>query len=193
MSAQAEVPRSSAKQVVELLRIEASNNACFKDVCHIFALRERARQQVTIASLTITMAKEGFKYSRDELAQVLKILAGLHIGYLDYDMKGRLRALKGIKVTLQSIGLAAISKKDGLDRYSLSPMFGKLPLPPEDVVSKAVSVKKELEKETPKRQERSYPASLVVTFETETVTFTIPAGITSKQLASMLSELYKKV
>ncbi len=178
------------KQIVENLRMEASVDLAFNAVCTVFALRERARQQVTINSLMITMLKEGFKFSRPQYEKVLQFLASQGIGYLDYDMKGRMRALKGIKVTLQSIGMAALSKKDGLDTFTLAPMFSKLPVNPPVAVPKKEVVESNGHKK-PTRAERSYPASLTVVFETETVSFIVPNGITSAQLGSLLSSLFK--
>ncbi len=199
MNTQTVQPVSGTKAVVEALRTEAAKNPAFNAVCHIFALRERARQQVTINSLSITMAKEGFSVTKSQCEDIIKFMASIKLGTLDFDLKGRLRALKNIKVTLQSIGLAAISRKDDLEKYHLTPVFGTLPMPavvtpPAEAIIKAQAIKKQAEEEAnrAKRSERSYPASLVVTFETEQQTFNIPSGLTSKQLGTLLAELFNK-
>lgn len=96
--------------IVEQLRNEVKTNKCLDAVCHVFAIRERARQQVTLTSLRQTMTREGYSFSFDEYEGVLKFLAKIGIGKLQKDSKGHIQALIDIKLTLQSLGLVAIDK-----------------------------------------------------------------------------------
>src|ERR1700722_8921493 len=132
--------------IPERLQAEAQKNECFAAICTVFALRERTRSQVTVQSLMATMEKEGFKFSREQYEKCLVFLATLHIGKLDHDMKGRVRGLKNINITLQSIGLASVGKQV-LKRYSPKKPFTRLPEPtvlkqplPEPVSKAPVSI-----------------------------------------------------
>lgn len=95
------------KELVEKLRKEAQVNKAFNAVCHIFALRQRARKEIYINSLMQKMEKEGFRFEKADYVKVLQFLASLGIGKLYTDHKGRVMGLKEIHTTLQSIGSSA--------------------------------------------------------------------------------------
>lgn len=116
-------------QIVERLRDYASKNPTFNAMAHSFAMRERTRQQITVHSISASMAKEGFNFSKREFQDALAFMASLKLGHLTTDHKGRITALKGIQMTLQSIGLASVSKKDSLARNTTVIPFVKLPVP----------------------------------------------------------------
>lgn len=120
----------SPAQVIDKLRTRASTDAVFHAVAEVFAMRERTRQQVTLQSLMATMLKEGYKFNKEQYTSVLAFMATLGLGTLERDNKGRIRALKGISITLQSIGLAAVSKKDNLAKNNIGTPFVKLPQEP---------------------------------------------------------------
>lgn len=91
----------------ETIQKEAESNKVFRDVAHVFAQRDRARTVVTLSSLHQTMKKRGYHYDKKDLVPVLTKLASAGIGKLDIDFKGKVRALKDIKVKLQSVGAVA--------------------------------------------------------------------------------------
>lgn len=189
MSAQSveSVYRQSPKNMVEALRAEAQGNKVFSAVCHIFALRERARRQVTIAALRNKMSIEGFEFTTAQLQSVLKFMASLGIGKLDQDSKGRIRALKEIKHTLQSIGNAAIAKGEKLDRYDAIDPLIKLPgatAAPQPHIQ-AVQV--------PKTAPASgYKTTLTIDMNGKMVNFELPHISGPEELGLLLADLYVK-
>ncbi len=177
-----QVPTKSIKDVVTQLQAAAKTSPVFNAVCYIFAIRERARQQVMVNTLQARMAKEGFNYNLDELMGVLKTLAGLGLGRLHHDSKGKILGLKEIKHTLQSIGLAAISKSDSIQNFRPSTSFAKLP------VAEASTAKVQAVVAAPLR--RPLPVVMTVTIDGKPVVFEAPHGISPEDLASLLSRLY---
>lgn len=97
--------------LIETLKKEAATNKAANAVFHVFALRQRARRNVTVHSLEQRMKKEGFDFSPNEYSGVLKTLAGLGFGKLQTDHKGRVKALTDVNTTLQSIGSAACGQR----------------------------------------------------------------------------------
>lgn len=120
------VPQSPVL-MVQKLREFAGKSPAFSAMAHAFAMRERTRQQITIHSLIASMVKEGYNFTKDEYRQALTFMANLKLGNLERDRKGQVSALKGITYTLQSIGLASVSKKDSLAKNSVGTPFRQLP------------------------------------------------------------------
>lgn len=120
------------------LKEEAKKNEAFRAVCTVFAVRARARQKVTLTSLSRVMHREGFQFSADDYKAVLARFADLGIGKLDRDPKNRLRALKDISIRLQSIGKAAVDGNVALTPFKPAVRFKDLPAmvetPPKPVV-----------------------------------------------------------
>ncbi len=173
--------------VVAKIRKEASQKPAFNAVFQVFAKRQRARAQVTMHSLTATMKKEGFKYSRDEYAQVLKFLAHLGLGRAEFNRNNKFKALKDIKVTLQSIGLAATAKSEALDKWYSHNKFSSLPNQAADYVKPA------LQKDVVRAVNIRYPAELTVKFsKDEVTTFKLPLGLSPKELGLLLASQYSK-
>jgi hypothetical protein len=174
--------------LVSKLRNEVVNNEVFSAVMHKFALRQRARAQVTLHSLTQTMDKEGFKYTRADYVEVLKVLGGLGFGKLEYDSKKRLIALKNVNTTLQSIGKAAVGKGE-LKKVQFKNKFNTLTTMP---LKRAISL--EVKRDTVKAVSIRYQAELTVKFsKDETTTFPLPGGLSPKELGLLLSSQYAKV
>lgn len=115
--------------IIEKLKEEVTKNPAANAVLHVFALRKRTAQSVTIARLTQSMKNEGFIYTRGDYESVLKTLADLGVGKLDIDSKGRIRSLRDIKLTLQSIGGAACGAKPNLAGFRQRARYGKLQVP----------------------------------------------------------------
>lgn len=127
MNPEVEIKRIGSKNLVGQLRDRANKSPTFKNMAHVFAIRERTRQQISLNTLFMSMTKEGFKFSKADYARELEFLASVGIGRIDRDTKGRLRSLNGITVTLQSIGLASVSNKDKLEKFTPAIQFTKLP------------------------------------------------------------------
>lgn len=120
----------NTKEMISQLRLEASKNPALNAVLHVFACRQRARSTLDVKVLERRMVKEGFKYASEEYVKILRLLGGVGIGKLDTDPKGRVRALKDIKITFQSLGLAVYSGNDNeLKTFKQRNKFVKLPIP----------------------------------------------------------------
>lgn len=171
--------KMNPKEVAALLKAEAASNPVFNAVCMAFAIRERARQQVTIQTLKATMAKEGYKFPTEEYAKILTFLSSLGIGRLDRNAKNKVRGLKDIKVTLQSIGRVATSEGvTKMDRLNVKNTFTKLKADEkEQEVSKVLNPP-------------VYPASLTVTIDGAPVSFPLPKGLTTDQLGTLLTKIF---
>lgn len=180
----------SPAQVVTAIRNEAAKNPVLNAVCHVFAIRERARQQVTLSTLRITMSREGYNHTTEQLQEVLKFFGDLGLGKIERNSKGAIVALKGIKSTLQSIGLAGISKKDALDKFEPSHAFKALTPDlqrPNRVAAAAAPTKK-----APAELPSELKVSLTVDLNGTPVTFNAPTGIAPAELCLMLSQMFSK-
>lgn len=112
--------------LIEKLQAEAKKSEVAKDLFLAWTVRQRARQVVGLAPLYKRMTADGFTYTWDEYGSVLKFLASVGIGRLDLDPKGKLRGLKDIKLSLQSVGRAAIDGSLSVEALKRRATFGKL-------------------------------------------------------------------
>lgn len=96
------------KQVIESLKKEASTNEAVSAILHVFALRKRARRQVTVQGLALRMKEEGFPFPKKDYESFIAFMASLGLGTLHAGKNGRPLAIKDIGVTLQSLGRAAL-------------------------------------------------------------------------------------
>lgn len=120
------------QKLIAALKDLAHKSKAANDVFHVFATRERTRNQVTVESLQARMTEEGFKHSNEEYGNVLKALADLGFGKIKTGRKGRIVALVEIKTTLQSIGEAAVGRRQILMNYAPRSRYSPLALPPEE-------------------------------------------------------------
>lgn len=97
------------KQVETALKNEAAKNKVFNDLCAVLAFRQRSRETLSVNALATYTKKHGFIYSKAEYQSVLKTLALMGIGTVDYTNRGRMIGLKNIKMNLQDIGKTALS------------------------------------------------------------------------------------
>lgn len=134
--------------LIDNLKKEAQTNEAFNAVCHMFALRKRARNDVTVEALTRRMEKEGFKYTKEQYVDILKTMSKLGIGKLDSTASGKVRALKDVKMTLQSIGKAAVATSD-LRTFRKRNRFAAIDIPREHL---AETPKEEPAKEATKTE-----------------------------------------
>lgn len=114
------------QETIVALNNKAASSKCANAVFHAFALRQRARQQVTLVALMAKMENEGFKFKVSEYQDVLKFLGDLGLGTLAFGAKGQIRALTQVKITLQSIGEAAIGSRTKFDSFKQRAKFKKL-------------------------------------------------------------------
>jgi hypothetical protein len=185
--------------VTQALRdLKASNpvaDALFTD----WALRQRARANVTMHGLEQRMKADGFAFDKQEYGKVLKFLAGLGLGRLDTDHKGRVRALKDVKTTLQSIGLAACGEKGAVVPFRQRNRFVKLvpkAAAPAEGTPVPATPKPQIQP-VPMRRRRpkvvgrilnSAPIGLQVTLNGKMVSFQLPKGLTGDQIAELVSK-----
>lgn len=102
------------KSIVKAIADRAKSSDVFNAMCHVFALRERTRQQITVSSLTLKMEKEGFKYTAKDYARELQFLADLGLGKMELK-NGVPKVLSKITVNLQSIGKIAFGQAADLE------------------------------------------------------------------------------
>lgn len=113
------------KEVIEKLKKEAAHNPVAKDVFYMWAMRQRARNQVTVQALSQRMAEQGFKHTDDQYREVLKFLHSIGLGRLSTTSKGKITALIEVTLTLQSVGQAAAGS-GSLDKFKSRPVYAKL-------------------------------------------------------------------
>lgn len=96
--------------VAESLQEKANKDDVFNAICYVFAKRQRARRQVTVAALKQAMEHEGADFSINQYRAALEYLGALDLGKLRYNTRKQVVALTDIKYTLQSIGQVAAAK-----------------------------------------------------------------------------------
>lgn len=168
-------PRATSSELTKKLRAEVANSEAFKAVCHVFSQRERARSQVTIGALTLRMEHAGFHFKRSQYEEVLKSLASLGLGKLD--AKGnKVKALRDIRVTLQSIGQVAVGSQDTLDTFNRRNSFVALQVP-------------KTQAKAPPKSDPKYPIAIVATIQGEQVSFPLSFSLTGAQICVLIQNL----
>lgn len=180
---------------IEKLKQAAKINPVANAVFHVFASRERARNQVTVASLAKRMAAEGFNYPAAEYPPVLELLASLGFGHLVKNKAGQAVALKDVKVTLQSIGLAACGQAPKLQGFQPRRRFGKLRSVPRPAAQPRVLPVKEAARPITVIRRRTGNPPLVLTFvvpETgKAINISIPDDWGKEDVAELVGKLHK--
>ena len=164
--------------IVESLKKEAKDNPVFSAVAHVFAVRQRARQEVTMKRLLAKMKAEGFSYTESDYSPVLKFLAHLGFGRLETNAKGQVLALRDIKTTLQSIGAVACGEKGKLQSFNKRHQFGRL-------IDRPKAVRKNRE-QLPKVEE-SPTVFFSVTLKGKPVKVELSSDMTSEEIADLIS------
>lgn len=160
--------------LINRLKEEATKNPVANAVFHVFALRQRARHNLTINGLKQKMKLEGFSYSTEQYGEILKLLDSLGIGKVDRDPKGRIRALKGVQTSLQSIGAAAVGTDDKLKNFRPKPKFMKL-VPKPEILKQAEAQKTEIR--------------LTVLLNDKPIQILIPKNLTAEEIAGLITGL----
>lgn len=97
-------------KIILTLKEKATTDKVLDEVLHVFATRERTRFILTVHGLMQRMKKEGFNHAWADYVRILSLLGDLGLGKLVQDSKGRVIALKEIRITLQSLGQAVVAK-----------------------------------------------------------------------------------
>lgn len=164
-------------QVVNLKR-EASTDKVLNDALHLFASRERGRKELTVGALTNSMRKAGFEYTRKEVAPILIKLSKLGFGHLEKDDKGRVAALRGIKVTMQSLGKVAIQEAED---EALQYTTGKRRM------SRAPKQVPKTKQTTQESVPNKTVLILTVMINDIPINLQVPKGLTTQQIAEVIS------
>lgn len=182
----------SIPTLVTRLQEEADKNECFNAVMLVFSMRERARQQVTIESLTARMKSEGFNFSKKQYQGVLRQLALFGFGVLEYDKYREVSALKNVNITLQSIGQTVVQRTGDLKPWRPAVDFKPLTADKPQAIAKA-PIKKAADvpikawKAPESIEQAKYEATVMVKINGKTLNFELPYGITPKQLTQLLA------
>lgn len=194
--------------ILTAIRSRAASSPVFNAMCHVFALRQRTRQQITLANLMWVMKKEDFKYVDTQYIVELQFMAAAGLGKLYIDSKGRVRALKGIQVTLQSIGIAAILKKDTLEPFHPTNRFKSLKMEPgrlfeptsakldfngfrQPLITPKSPVKPVSKESKPVAVPESFQATLTLTIDGKAVTYDLIPGLSVLDLLALLTKVTK--
>lgn len=106
--------KQTVNPLIAELREEVKRNAVFKDIMHMLTLRKRTRGRLTVTRLKQAMEEEGFNYSRKQYESVLGFMGKLGLGTLSTSKRGKITALNGIKLRLQSIAEASLNVHSNL-------------------------------------------------------------------------------
>lgn len=172
--------------VIQALRARCEDSKTFNSMCHVFALRERTRRQITLTSFQQAMMKEGFKFTKQQYAEELKFMAALGLGKLSLNKKGVITALTNISVTLQSIGLVAVSKRGNLAAFLPSQKYTPL-----DELFDTASVSKKLpklleKKSPPVANPEDFQAYLTFVTDGKIMQFDLLPGFSTKELVTLM-------
>jgi hypothetical protein len=160
-------------ELIQTLQAEAKNPVA-NDLFHAWALRKRARHSVALPALVQRMHREGFAHPKEAYVPVLKTLASMGFGKLDVDPKGRIRGLKEVQTTLQSIGKAALGQSS-LNSFHKRNRFKKLE---ESKTRLEISKKRPLAKK----------ASLTVYVNGKPVSILLPDTFTAEDVVNLINK-----
>lgn len=176
----------TSQNVIETLRTQATSDPVTNAVLHMWALRKRTRNEVTINGLASKMKKEGFHHSRDQYVPLLRLMSTLGLGKLQTNHRGRVVALKQVETTLQSLGRAVLDgKQPSVLRHTRKKnRFAPIALhseakPPVTVSSAPAAVKQ--------RQ----PISITVEMGEKIMTFPIDAKVSEEEAGYMVGKFIK--
>lgn len=179
---------TTQKQLIEALKHEATTNTTSNAVLHMWALRERARHEVTIHGLSCRMKKEGFTHDKKDYEPLLRRMADLGVGKLKVDGKGRIVALVEVKTTLQSIGKAVCGNQfKALEPYKSKNRYVSVPKPVPNNIEKLYPAQKVLVS-TPTSVSQE-PLRLTFTLNTHPVTVSIPSDLSNDDVSQLIGRL----
>lgn len=168
--------------IIMRLRRAMGESKAIDAVMHVFAARERARADVTIGSLSQRMKKEGYAFNYKEYEQVLRFLAELGFGTLEFDPKGRIIALREVRVALQSIGRVAIGQSQHIERFQPRNKF-------EQLQSDSEAPKTEADKAWEGAPSISAKLTVSLTINDKVVQMEIPPDLNPAELTALLAKI----
>lgn len=161
-------------EIVKKLKQEAETNDTARAVFLLWAMRQRARNTITVHSLVIAMSKQGFYFPAEKYRLLLKFLASLELGRLKVNSKGRVMALQEVSIKLQSIGKAALNQQvSSFERIKRQPRFKSL-MQPQHMPLPVISRKLVL---------------TVILGEKKAIDIQIPPNLTTEDLSSLFQGL----
>jgi len=175
------------KDMVEKLKVSCKTDKTLDAIMHVFALRERARSQVTLGGLAQRMKSAGFEYGREQYVKALTELASAGLGKLQKDSKGRVQALVEIKVALQSLGKAVLEKGEPKP-FKQRSTYQKIKSMRNTVGAPVVMTKGPLYgsgAETGKRQ--GFPVSITVLINVKPVNFRVDPSLDTQEIAEVIT------
>lgn len=179
----------SEKEVIEALRNEVKLSPIANAVFHLFALRARARQTVTVSSLYQRMLKEGFSYRKSDYIPIIKMLAKAGFGIIDTDQKGRIKGLKDVKVTLQSIGAAAVGHDIQFKRMKKRTKFSNLVNKPDIIKDSEILETTLSEAMTKKEDIKPLDIRLTILVNGKPVEIKVSDNLTAGELAMLITSI----
>lgn len=168
-------------QAIETLKTQADSSPAVNAVLHAWAVRKRARNTVTLRALVQKMREEGFKYDAGDYALALKAMADAGFGRLETDRKGRVKALKDIRVKLQSIGAAVVAGTGGVKPFRQKPRYQEVKAP--------ARRRKTVELPEQKEEQRVTPLYITVEINGKPVIFPVPAELTPEDIGYLVTRL----
>lgn len=169
------------KEIVDKLVLEAKNSPVSGDVFHLFAQRKRTRGNISIISLYRQMVAAGFHHTTTEYAQTFKVLADVGLGTLKLSPRGKIRGIKDVKYTLQSIGRAACGMAEPVKDFRPRAKFSKLMVPRPEVIKRRIEPQPVIED--------NMEVALLLNIHGKPLQVTIPKNFTRDDIAAMLNKL----
>ncbi len=157
----------------ETLKTKAIISPAFKDVCRVWAKRQRARHSVTLAGLSLAMAEAGYKYPDSDYKEILSMLAALKFGILERDKNGEPFAVRQVNVQLQSLGKFVLGLSDKIIPFPFRHMYKN------EVVLPRLS--------DPTKGE----VHLLLERNGKYIKVTLPSGMSDAEIADFVRRLYK--
>lgn len=174
------------KQLIDKLREKAASDAVASAVLHMFALRRRTRNQISVEMLRRRMKREGYSYTSEQLRPFIVFLAKLGLGQVVKTRRGTVSRLKDIKLTLRSIGLAAVGDGTKLKSFSSKTLTRK-PIP---IVRRAPKPPVQVEKAPiPPGVKRNFVLTAVLG-SGKVINLSIPPDFTGEDVAELVDRFH---
>lgn len=170
--------KMNAKEMAKTLAEQAEKSKTFKAMAELFASRQRTRQTIVVTSLVASMKKAGHAFTIPDYREELRFLSNLGLGIPVYGRNSEIKALKSIRVKLQSIGSAALKASQSLKAAKQAPTFINLPVPTPPAPKPYVPHSRTFNK-----------ASLTVTIEGTTFMFEFTPRVPIQQVFNLIAEL----
>lgn len=174
-----------SKNAVDMLKTETANSQAAEDVMNLLAERQRSRSTLSVSALSQQMRKRGIKHSPSEYREVLGLIAKLGVATKVMSSRGKVQALRNIKVNLSSLGKLAKGEKLEINDNNLHNQAAKaIRQPLVDVELAPAPMNKAIEELDKKHDTFSF--SMII--EGKPIVITIPKGISLPELSKLLRQ-----